>query len=87
MDVEKYIAALEERKAATACDALLHPAGRDAFEYGLASGKVQGLQAALDILQEQQDGADGKARPVKQLPKRNPYSAELDRHPLLPEEM
>lgn len=89
MDVEKYIGELKSKQAALALDALLHPKGRDGFAYGEASGRVQGMQDALDLLNNQLAAADGKAKikstagPVVQ---RERYSSALDSHPLLPEE-
>jgi hypothetical protein len=88
MDAERYIAALKGEQTAMAVEALLKPKQRDTFEYGHVSGYAQGLERALTILQEQQDEADGKARP-KAAPAgpRNPYLQELDNAPILPEQM
>lgn len=87
MDAERYIAALEEKIAVMAIDSHMHPKGRDGFEYGQASGRIQGLQMALDLLNEQLSAADGKPRKQPVVFKRpSAMAALLDSHPLLPEE-
>lgn len=88
MRVEEYIAALKVKQAALALESLLRPKGRDAFSCGEASGRVQGMQDALDLIDEQLAAADGKAKQKSAGPviQRTSYSADLDHHPLLPEE-
>lgn len=90
MDAEKYIETLKREQAETALNALLKPRERDAFEYGLACGLAQAYERMLSLLEEQLDAAHGKARPAQQRPVRavvNPYLAELDSAPALPEQM
>lgn len=87
MDVEKYISDLKGRQAVLAMEALLRPKGRDGFAYGEASGRIQGMQDALDLLDEQLAAADGTARKKQPAPVRqSAMGALLESHPLLPEE-
>lgn len=88
MDAEKYIETLKREQEKIALAALLNPRGRDAFEFGIICGLAQAYERMLTLLQEQQDEADGKARPQQRPPKRgNPYLEELDQAPTLPEQM
>lgn len=88
MNVETYIAAVQARIAARAIDACTSPKGRDAFEYGERCGNVQGLQEALQILNEQLNPKDDSARGRNSRPTGpvNPYTADLDAAPNLPEQ-
>lgn len=88
MDTERFIDILKREQAATALEALKKPRERDAFEYGLASGIIQGYERALQVLSDLQDEAKGKPKkqPVSARPA-NPYLADLDSAPLLPEQM
>jgi hypothetical protein len=88
MDIEKFIAGLKREQAELALNTLLRPADRDAFAYGQACGLVQAYDRMLAILTETKDEDDGKSRQKQPAPKRgNPYLAELDSAPMLPEQM
>jgi hypothetical protein len=89
MDVERFVDTLKREQAVTALEALKKPRERDAFEYGLACGLVQGYERTLQILTEQQDASAGKPSRQQQTVNRgaNPYLADLDSAPLLPEQM
>lgn len=88
MDAEKYIETLKREQEKIALAALLNPKGRDAFEFGVICGLTQAYERMLVLLQEQQDEADGKARPQPRPSRQaNPYLEDLDRAPILPEQM
>lgn len=89
MDTERFIETLKREQAQLALASLQTPRGKDSFDYGLVCGLVQAYDRMLTILQEQQDEADGKARPKDQRPslRLNPYLEDLDRAPTLPEQM
>lgn len=88
MDAERFIDTLKREQEKVALAALLNPRGRDAYEFGIVCGMAQAYERMLALLQEQQDEADGKARPQQRPSKRgNPYLEELDRAPMLPEQM
>lgn len=89
MLLEQYIAAVKDEQSACALEKLLYPKDRDSYGYGLACGMVQGMERALEILQQLQDEAAGKqSRPARSTPgvRRNPYVEDLDRAPQLPEQ-
>ncbi len=89
MDAEQFIERLKREQAQLALASLTRPNGRDAFEFGLLCGMTQAYDRMLTLLKEQQDEADGKPRQENQRPsvRSNPYLEELDRSPLLPEQM
>lgn len=88
MDAERFIDTLKREQEKVALAALLNPRGRDAYEFGVVCGMAQAYERMLALLQEQQDEADGKARPKERPSKRgNPYLEDLDRAPTLPEQM
>lgn len=88
MDVERFIATLKREQEQLALASLRSPKNKDTYELGLLCGLVQSYDRMLDILKEQQDEADGKARPQQRPSVRNnPYLEDLDRAPMLPEQM
>lgn len=88
MDAERFIETLKKEQAQLALASLRTPNGKEAYEFGLICGLVQAYDRMLTLLQEQQDEADGKARPQQRPPKKsNPYLEELDQAPTLPEQM
>ena len=88
MDTERFIATLKREQEQLALASLRSPKSRDSYELGLLSGMVQSYDRMLALLQEQQDEADGKARPEQRPSVRsNPYLEELDKAPMLPEQM
>lgn len=88
MDAERFIETLKREQAQVALAALRNPNGKDAYEFGLVCGLIQSYERMLTILKEQQDEADGKARPKERPSKRgNPYLEDLDKAPTLPEQM
>lgn len=88
MDVERFIETLRREQEQIALASLRSPNAKDTYEFGLICGLVQSYDRMLTILQEQQDEADGKARPQQRPSTRsNPYLEELDRAPTLPEQM
>lgn len=88
MDAERFIAALKREQEQLALASLRSPNTRDTYEFGLICGLVQSYDRMLTILQEQQDEAEGKSRPqLKPSTRSNPYLEDLDRAPMLPEQM
>lgn len=89
MDAERFIETLKREQAQLALAALRTPNAKDTYEFGLVCGLVQSYDRMLTILKEQQDEADGKARPQNQRPSKrgNPYLEDLDKAPVLPEQM
>lgn len=89
MDAERFIATLKREQELLALSALRSPHNKDSYEFGLVCGLVQSYDRMLSLLQEQQDEADGKARPQDSRPsiRRNPYLEDLDKAPMLPEQM
>lgn len=88
MDAERLIAALKREQEQLALASLRSPNAKDTYEFGLLCGLVQSYDRMLTILQEQQDEADGKPRQQDQrpAPRSNPYLADLDNAPMLPEQ-
>lgn len=88
MDTERFIETLKREQTQVALASLRSPNAKDTYEFGLLCGLIQSYDRMLTILQEQQDEADGKARPQQRPSKRvNPYLEELDRAPTLPEQV
>lgn len=88
MDAERFIETLKREQAQLALASLRSPSAKDTYEFGLVCGLVQSYDRMLTILQEQQDEAEGKPRPVPRPSMRsNPYLEDLDRAPMLPEQM
>jgi hypothetical protein len=90
MDAERFIDTLKREQAQLALDSLRNPRGRDAFELGLLSGLVQAYARMQTFLEEHLAEAEGRPkseqRPAR-VANRNPYLAELDSAPVLPEQM
>ena len=88
MDVEQFIVVLKREQEQLALASLRNPSNRDVFEFGLACGLVQAYERMLTIVQEQLDEAEGKPHQDQRPSRRsNPYLEELDRAPMLPEQM
>ena len=58
----RYQSALQAKQVELATSALRVPSGHDLFEYGRVCGLYQGLQMALDILNEMQRDQAAKDR-------------------------
>lgn len=87
MDVERFIETLKREQAQLALASLRSPNVKDTYEFGLLCGLVQSYDRMLAILQEQQDDAEGKPRQPRPAVRSNPYLEDLNRAPLLPEQM
>lgn len=84
MDAEKFIGLVKGKMAAMALEHALNPPQKDLFSLGEHTGRIQGLQLALDVFgQLESDERRPQGPRVRQS---NPYSEELDNAPRLPEQ-
>lgn len=84
MDAEKYIGLVKDKIVAMAVDHALNPPQKDLFSLGEHTGRIQGLQMALDIFGKLE--SDEKRPQGTRMRTSNPYSEELDNFPTLPEQ-